>query len=809
MSSLPGNLYSSTACSSSHEITYVYLSILAPSLLHFRVRRPTILSPCAYHHSSTDSLALSSQTLVIAPTNVSIVEINLPGGKLSKSNDFPAILLTSIHSDLLSRHVNKCHANEKPPQSSTNGRRKGSASASRAATSKQACDQCVQSSLPCDGCNPCCTFHHHHPTYYLLTQILAKCVQRKSRCTYVKFHRQTAPSGPGHHNPRPSSSSSLGNARPPGDDFILGLPHMSVPSMATSSGDPLFTTSFSFNHPYASSANPLHLPMSVSSDVDMAGRRRVQTELMHQVGASISSGLVPGLYTDPHHSTNQWLEWGNSTSSELAASSPQFSTLDDPAFSQNQYGTDGLDTFNSEMFTGSLIGSAYRPRRGSVDFSDGSSTSHSMPSSATSSNAHLPLGDMYQGASEDFQHRMLLDPHSRRDSMSSSSAHEFQGQQSDQHSRLGEGGFSSAFGLMSIDDPNVLAGLSTDGVPFFSSVAMNMRPHSPNATPMPPKALSQQQQQQQNRDRGMSLSALPTPGLSRDGGDILWRAFMRTPMSGPHPANSDVSSGAMSQSPAGRRRVRVSSLPTSKTPTIERALPGMANNHAEGTNGTRMTVHGNPDDLRSYEAAVNARNATLNLNLVPKRRGTRPSYSTSPPASVSGAPDANCRLDSAQSQSNAKYDLNVSRPSSSSSASSLAHAFTPSHPSHVKGAAPPMNGVSISLPIPRVSSMGSASTHSGSRESSVTSDGTASSEGEVFRPSFKRLPSQTLGPANAKRAQLERDATSEKVGSMANGDRAMQGVSTVASRSIAGLPERARQMSDSRASRGGLDVLGK
>jgi hypothetical protein len=105
--------------------------------------------------------------------------------------------------------------------------------------------------------------------------------------------------------------------------------------------------------------------------------------------------------------------------------------------------------------------------------------------------------------------------------------------------------------------------------------------------------------------------------------------------------------------------------------------------------------------------------------------------------------------------------------------------------------------------------MGSASTHSGSRESSVTSDGTASSEGEVFRPSFKRLPSQTLGPANAKRAQLERDATSEKVGSMANGDRAMQGVSTVASRSIAGLPERARQMSDSRASRGGLDVLGK
>ena len=62
-------------------------------------------------------------------------------------------------SDLLARHINKCHANEKPlPNTTTGNRRKGSATAaSRATTSKQACDQCVQSSLPCDGSNPCCT----------------------------------------------------------------------------------------------------------------------------------------------------------------------------------------------------------------------------------------------------------------------------------------------------------------------------------------------------------------------------------------------------------------------------------------------------------------------------------------------------------------------------------------------------------------------------------------------------------------------------------------------------------------------------
>ncbi|KAG0705796.1 hypothetical protein DFH29DRAFT_904859 [Suillus ampliporus] len=693
-------------------------------------------------------------------------------------------------SDLLSRHVNKCHANEKPPQSATNGRRKGSASASRATTSKQACDQCVQSSLPCDGSNPC-----------------SKCVQRKSRCTYVKFHRQTAPSGPGHHNPRPaSSSSSLGNARLAVDDFILGPPPVSVPSMDTSSGDPLYTTPFSFNHVYAPSANSVHLPMSLPSDADIAGRGRVQAELLRQAGASIlvnpqgSSGLVPGLYADPNQSSTHWIGWGESNPGLTAAqTSPhQFGSLDE-AFSHNQYGADGLDDFSSEMFTGSFIGSAYRPRRGSIDYSDGSSASQSIPSSATSSNAHLPLsaGDIYQGVSEDFQQRMLLDPQRRRDSISSPSATEFHGQQSDQHSRVGEGGFSSAFGLMSIDDPNVLAGLSTDGVPFFSNAAMNMRPHSPNATPMP-KALSQQQ----HRDRGMSLSALPTPGIGRDAGDLLWRTFMRTPMSGPHPAGSEAPAGTIPQSPSPRRRPRVSSLPSSKTPTVERPLPGMANGHAEATNGVRMTPHGNLDDLRSYEAAVNSRHATLNLNL-PKRRGTRPS----PPASVSsGARGTNRHADTTHSQLNANFDFNVSRPSSSSSVSSLSQAFMPPHSPPMKGAAPPMNGVSISLPVPRVSSMGSSSTQSGSRESSVTSDCTGSSEGEMFRPAFKRLPSQTLGPANAKRAQLEKVAVAEKGSMMMNGDRALLGVPNAGSRHIAVLPERARQTSNNHSSRGGVNV---
>ena len=77
------------------------------------------------------------------------------------SPSFPASGSSSPHSDLLSRHVNKCHPNERQPQLAGSTRRKGSASASRATTSKQSCDQCVQASLPCDGSNPCGLFSAH------------------------------------------------------------------------------------------------------------------------------------------------------------------------------------------------------------------------------------------------------------------------------------------------------------------------------------------------------------------------------------------------------------------------------------------------------------------------------------------------------------------------------------------------------------------------------------------------------------------------------------------------------------------------
>ncbi|KAH7910518.1 hypothetical protein BJ138DRAFT_1008683 [Hygrophoropsis aurantiaca] len=692
-------------------------------------------------------------------------------------------------SDLLSRHVNKCHPNEKPAANATTTRRKGSASASRATTSKQACDQCVQSSLPCDGCNPC-----------------SKCVQRKCRCTYVKFHRQTAPSGPGHHNPRPASASSLsGTARLPShlDEFILGPPPVSVPSMSgAGSTDPLFSTPFSFNsaYPQPSATDLGALSLSMSSDTDMTGKFRHQAELLRRAGTSMLSnpsgavGVIPGLYTGASQqpATTNWLGWNDNDPQHGNDTHARYEEMNDKELQAalSRYGSGSEQYHTGDMFSGNgnMVGSAYRPRSGSVNLSDSSSvTSQSVPSSAASSNVHLPLtGDIYQSGSEDYQHQ--FDGHRRRGSMPASQAEHFQ-QQPEQ--RLGEGGFSSAFGLMSIDDPNVLAGLSTDGVPFFSSAAMNLPPHSPNATPMPPKQQHVNQHNNNHRDRGLSLSAvpLPTPGANRDAETRelrdFWRAYMRTPLSGSGPNSLDISGGLMPQSPNQRRRVRVSSLPSVKTPTVERGHPMHPNgNHAEGTSGMRTTLHGNPEDLRSYEAAVNARHAALNLNLVPRKKASRPSTSSaSPPVQHSNSAGGAVR---GTVPNSAHVEFNVSRPSSSSSASSLAHAFG----SQMKP--PPMNGVSISLPVPANMGLSGAEFPPGSRESSVASDGTGSSDGDFIRPSFKRLPSQTLGPANAKRTQLERgdEVKSESIDSIINGDRAM------GQRPIAGLPERVRQASD-------------
>jgi uncharacterized C2H2 Zn-finger protein len=208
-------------------------------------------------------------------------------------------------SDLLSRHVNKCHATEKPLPNPGGTRRKGGVSATRATTSKQACDQCVQSSLPCDGCNPC-----------------SKCVSRKCRCTYVKFHRQTAPVGPG-HNTRPNAPPASSNSMPPSsafpssspsrlplyqhsdDDFILG-PAPTVPTMAETLCN---SNSFGFPplYPQNSDLNTLQ-----DSPTDYAPKYRAQHELFDPSRSGMNPGLPPLFDARQGTQNSSWLaDWEN------------------------------------------------------------------------------------------------------------------------------------------------------------------------------------------------------------------------------------------------------------------------------------------------------------------------------------------------------------------------------------------------------------------------------------------------------------------------------------------------------------------
>jgi len=156
-------------------------------------------------------------------------------------------------------------------------------------------------------------------------------------------------------------------------------------------------------------------------------------------------------------------------------------------------------------------------------------------------------------------------------------------------------------------------------------------------------------------------------------------------------------------------------------------------------NGTsaRATLHGNADDLRSYEAAVLARKAPK-LNFTP-RRGRE---SVSAPSASPLEPQAR---EVTISMVGGNYA--ASRPSSSSSSSSLAFAFG-EHGGSSTSYSQSGDGLTAAPD--------SSFANSPSRESSV-------SEEASDRPSFKRLPSQTLGPAYAKRALLSNESEDDEV----------------------------------------------
>lgn len=332
-------------------------------------------------------------------------------------------------------------------------------------------------------------------------------------------------------------------------------------------------------------------------------------------------------------------------------------------------------------------------------------------------------------------------------------------------------GFSSAFGLMSLDDSEVLAGLG-NGAPFFDNAITNNSSSShnpswgdgptPRANPCDAPPANGKKGANQHLDQGQTGNVPAGTPASLKELKEMWKQYMKTPFSGQPLTNEHHPAG----SPKRERGLsRVASLPSVKTPSTATAgwgdpmrgvngslpqqqqqqqQPNGTNNTQYGGNAAYSRVHNHTDDLRSYEQAVLARRAPLTLHLAPRRRGN--TTSTGPAA---------------------------------------AH--------------PPPPAVSTTVPAKgnRASPAGSGSgsdrsmSANSSRGSPMSSGGSQGTE-DASRPTFKRLPSQTLGPEYTKRAAT---------GNMLSG--AHEGFPVVVceqeqrmqERGLGGIAERARRMS--------------
>lgn len=447
---------------------------------------------------------------------------------------------------------------------------------------------------------------------------------------------------------------------------------------------------------------------------------------------------------------------------------------------------------------------------------------------------------------------------------------------------IGEGGFSSAFGLMSLDDPNVLAGLATDGTPFFTKIegentsSLSKRSSVSEGAGSTTDASMSDKGSEDTSNTSLSSSNdnsanasttslglggnLATPG-SREMREF-WRQYMRTPLTGPGASTplfgsllTPTASGNHLQlgagladdgrpAPPSRRHSRVASLPSLKTPTslglseygifvpinnnnasytthnqsqglssylqpptFQLNLGGATKKYKDsqqrqreheqdtqpspGQANHRGTIH-DQEDLKSYEQAVLARRGVTELKIVPRRRGTVASGAPSASVNVNayGVP---LPISNRPSTADAATNSNRSASSTTSkgSTSSLAEAFgrsgsvsvvsvgessrssvspplsqstiaasSSSQGSHgdrdspTPSAGPRMDEHSPLLGAPsRVPAHYSSSHDNSFLPPAVSHQGTGDSQGS-YRPSFKRLASQTLGPDNAKRALL-------------------------------------------------------
>ncbi|KAF8589796.1 hypothetical protein K439DRAFT_269714 [Ramaria rubella] len=611
-------------------------------------------------------------------------------------------------SDLLSRHVNKCHASEKPPTTTQPARRKGHAQPGSSSAggvrgpapslipppgSRKVCDPCAHSRTPaqCDSGLPC-----------------GKCLQRNTKCIYAKAH-ETSRRPPG----------TMPHARP--DLFV---PPPTVPSMAPATrpatSDTLFPTQSSFNFTV-----PIY-PQSLDPNAATAypsGAFDASPSLAAAQSVEYSLASYPDSAEMLKYSSMYSHDWPQSSNHEAAFTDqalafPQGLGYPDPHKS-------GLDTF--------------------LDGSYGAGNNF-LYNHSHSTEPHHPQRDAqtdYAFSSQSQQHPGQPDPQFTSGLPNTLHGPGIPGVQSQSQASSSlfalnhEGGFSSAFGLMSLDDP---------------ALAAEMKKHASFFAPADSDSKLKDSHELGGLPTLMSSNGLPMPmtmplGATTPGRDAnvaelrdFWKAFMRTPgektpgglaMLNGHASSSTHPDGGHSdhERPSlGMRRSlsKMASLPDIKTPPL----------HADGGgrqgNGFSLGP-GRGEDLRSYELAVLARQAP-SLTLAPRRRATlsnEGSGSDGMPSQGQGQGQMRNQQFQApyppQQQQQQRKSPHVSTASSS-----------------------PQDDNS---PAASVSSIASAPAASAGRRGSTTA-AAATSISRRERPSFKRIASQTLGPFESKTAKV-------------------------------------------------------
>lgn len=194
----------------------------------------------------------------------------------------------------------------------------------------------------------------------------------------------------------------------------------------------------------------------------------------------------------------------------------------------------------------------------------------------------------------------------------------------------------------------------------------------------------------------------------------FWKQYLRTPLSGPPLGTTPKAEngGQFGARPSPKRGLsRVASLPSVKTPSDEKGPVYLSR---VDDDPTRSRPFHNIEDLKSYEQAVMARQAPTTLNLAPRK--TRPVTATASPV------------------------ISQTRGLEPGRSPSLPHSLADT----------PRRGL-LSMQPP---------------DGPLVHDDSAVQS----RPSFKRLPSQTLEPANSKRTHFRWDDAVEDTDSDADVD---------------------------------------